>query len=225
MHGSCPTPEPNPSCASSADTGYWSDRIPAARASPMPSDGSSERPASMEHQSLRGLRGGFRTDNSTLGQSMSSKCGSRGLSRVSHSVAQPVLRLIVMVLLLGADTGHAQPATRTKTPTATPTATTTPTGRAAIAGLVYRDSNANALFDGREEGIDDVQLTLERIDVVEKARTAKSDSKGKYRFDDVAVGSYLLTLRVPSNYRATTTTRRDAVVVSFLGGVEDFGLQ
>ena len=156
-----------------------------------------------------------------------------------HAVAQPVLCLIVMVLLLGAETGHAQTATPTKAPTATPTATTTPTivqvatptqtttptGRAAIVGLVYRDSNANALFDGREEGIDDVQLTLERIDVVEKARTAKSDSKGKYRFDDVAIGSYLLTLRVPSNYRATTTTRRDAVVVSSLGSIEDFGLE
>jgi hypothetical protein len=63
VHGSCPTPEPSPSRASSADTGYWPGGIPAARASSMPSDGSSERPAYPEHRSLRGLRGGFRTEN------------------------------------------------------------------------------------------------------------------------------------------------------------------
>src|SRR5215217_5223234 len=88
------------------------------------------------------------TRNTIERERMSSRRSSRGRSRVIRSGGRVLLSLVVMVLLFGAETGHAQTATPTTTSTATPTPapTTTPTGRAAIVGLVYRDSNANGAF-------------------------------------------------------------------------------
>jgi len=55
---------------------------------------------------------------------------------------------------------------QTATPTVSvPTRTTTPTSNFAVLGLVFEDSNANRTQDGREDGINDVQLTLERVDL------------------------------------------------------------
>lgn len=98
------------------------------------------------------------------------------------------------------------------------------TVRPSIIGLVYNDANRNEALDSKEDGIADVQLTLERADNREKSRSVKSSSNGKYQFNDLSPGTYVLTLKVPDKYTATTPSRLQVTVTGTFGDVADFGL-
>jgi hypothetical protein len=133
-------------------------------------------------------------------------------------------------LFLPVEKAEAQTSTPTPTPTvtstvsATPTRTTTPSSQGSIIGLVFDDDNRNGRLDGREDGVNDVQLTLERLDVSDKSRSTRTNSDGKYRFDGLASGDYLLTLKVPSDAVSTTSTRVNLFVGTSQAVVQDFGL-
>ena len=94
----------------------------------------------------------------------------------------------------------------------------------AIIGLIYNDANRNGTLDEEEDGVNNVEVTLERADNSDRVRTVKSDSRGKYRFDSLTSGTYVITVKTPSGYVAVTALRREVDVTITTGDIADFGI-
>ena len=73
-------------------------------------------------------------------------------------------------------------------------------GSALVCGFVWNDANKNGIQDLGETGIPDVKVTLsdgsDSVDVY-------TDSSGFFRFEDVVIGSYTLSVTTPSNTTAS----------------------
>jgi serine-aspartate repeat-containing protein C/D/E len=67
-----------------------------------------------------------------------------------------------------------------------------------IAGLVYYDANGNCITDPGEEGIADVTMVL--VNATGQQWTTTTDEFGRYRFDDLPVGTYQVIQEQPSAY-------------------------
>ncbi|MFN8523797.1 MAG: SdrD B-like domain-containing protein [Chloroflexota bacterium] len=93
-----------------------------------------------------------------------------------------------------------------------------------LVGLVFDDKDQNGIRGLNEDGRQDINLRLERVDDTESSRSTKTDGSGKYKFQDLTPGTYVLTLSVPTNSIATTSTRREISVGQKFDSVEDFGL-
>ena len=98
-----------------------------------------------------------------------------------------------------------------------------------IGGVVFLDCNENGIQDQRIE-FDErppssaFEVTLQRTDG-SNSRTPSSTSNNRYRFDDLDTGTYVVNLRIrSSDFKATTSTRREITIGSTFGAVADFGL-
>jgi YD repeat-containing protein len=79
-----------------------------------------------------------------------------------------------------------------------PTLTPTPVPTYTISGSVYIDSNRNGVQDAEESGYKGATISLDfGVDVV-------SNSSGEYKFENLNVGGYSVTLTVPEGYEITT---------------------
>jgi len=86
-----------------------------------------------------------------------------------------------------------------------------------FAGVVFVDRNQNGVRDAGEPGIPNVTAEMTLVSLAassEQAATAAvgatwrtvSDAEGKYRFTELPLGDYTLTLCFPRGYAATTPT-------------------
>lgn len=86
-----------------------------------------------------------------------------------------------------------------------------------FAGVVFVDRNQNGVRDAGEPGIPNVTAEMTLVSLAassEQAATAAvgatwrtvSDAEGKYRFTELPLGDYTLTLYFPRGYAATTPT-------------------
>src|SRR5439155_6816625 len=67
-------------------------------------------------------------------------------------------------------------------------------------------------------------VTLERIDGTNR-QTSTTRNNGRYNFDNLDSGTYVVMLRISSsNFKATTATRRELTIGTTFGAVADFGL-
>ncbi|RME45940.1 MAG: hypothetical protein D6791_09555 [Chloroflexi bacterium] len=100
-------------------------------------------------------------------------------------------------------------ASKTPTPTLTPTSGVTAT----VWGVVWLDSNRDGMRDVGEPGIPGVELTLETaaargVDALAQSWQTTTNAQGRYRFDNLAPGTYTLyPSRFPSRYIPTTAWR------------------
>jgi hypothetical protein len=94
------------------------------------------------------------------------------------------------------------PSTPTPTPTPTPTATSTPT-TGSIMGTAYYDANSNGQFDAGDTPLQGAVLALKQGSV--EVYTTTSGADGRYRFNAVAPGSYVLLEKTPPpGYQSST---------------------
>lgn len=98
-----------------------------------------------------------------------------------------------------------------------------------IGGVVFLDCNENGIQDQNIE-LDErpsssaFRVRLERIDG-SNSRSPSSTSNNRYSFDDLDSGAYVVTLSIQSsNFKATTSTRREITIGTTSGAVADFGL-
>jgi hypothetical protein len=98
-----------------------------------------------------------------------------------------------------------------------------------IGGVVFLDCNENGIQDQRVE-FDErppssaFEVTLQRTDG-SNSRSPSSTSSSRYRFDDLDSGTYVVNLRIrSSDFKATTSTRREITIGSTFGAVSDFGI-
>lgn len=91
-----------------------------------------------------------------------------------------------------------------------------------IVGTVFLDANRDGLAASFEEGVPDVVVSLAGTNV---SLTAQSGATGVFRFENLAPGTYEVSLEVPAGYMLTTTDRYASVTVAHdqVVGV-DFGL-
>jgi len=98
-----------------------------------------------------------------------------------------------------------------------------------IGGVVFLDCNENGIQDQNVEfeerpSSSAYRLRLERIDG-SNARSPSSTSNNRYSFDDLDTGTYVVTLSIQSsNFKATTSTRREITIGTTFGAVADFGI-
>lgn len=98
-------------------------------------------------------------------------------------------------------------ATATETPTATPTATQTsvPTS-GAVQGRVYNDANGNGSYQSGETLVAGSVMALTSADGAQELYTATTGADGKFRFEGVNPGQYLLKQKsVPLPYLRNQT--------------------
>ena len=88
-----------------------------------------------------------------------------------------------------------------------------------VLGVVFDDLNGNGVQDGGEAGMGGVSITLE------DGPTATTSLDGKYRFSNVAPGSYILYLDLPAGYVAVGRTNRTVTVASGGSARANFALQ
>ncbi|MCB0051224.1 MAG: hypothetical protein KDE24_16950, partial [Caldilinea sp.] len=88
-----------------------------------------------------------------------------------------------------------------------------------VLGVVFDDLNGNGRQDGGEPGIGGVSIALE------DTSTATTSLDGKYRFANVAPGSYVLYLDLPAGYVAVGRTNRLVMVASGGSARANFALQ
>ncbi|MCB0023495.1 MAG: hypothetical protein KDD91_10725, partial [Caldilinea sp.] len=88
-----------------------------------------------------------------------------------------------------------------------------------VLGVVFDDLNGNSQQDSGEQGIGGVSITLE------DGPTATTSLDGKYRFGNVAAGSYMLYLDLPAGYVAVGRTNRLVTVASGGSARANFALQ
>ena len=119
-------------------------------------------------------------------------------------------------------TPTATPTIPAPTPTITPTVpppTRVPTGD--IVGLVWSDDNGDGEPDIGERGIEGVRIELWAAsgDLLLRAalpeRFTYTDSDGRYRFEDVRTGDYIIQEIDPEGYESTTDNE---VAVAVVGG-------
>jgi serine-aspartate repeat-containing protein C/D/E len=67
-----------------------------------------------------------------------------------------------------------------------------------ISGLVYHDANGNCIVDPDEEGIANVTMIL--VNATGQQWTTTTDEFGRYRFDDLPVGTYQVIQDQPDGY-------------------------
>jgi hypothetical protein len=98
-----------------------------------------------------------------------------------------------------------------------------------IGGTVFLDCNENGIqdlqveFDQRPSN-NGFEVRLERTDGT-NSRTPSSTRNNRYSFDDLDSGTYVVTLEITSsNFKATTSTRREISIGSTFGAVVDFGI-
>ncbi|HYU19088.1 MAG TPA: SdrD B-like domain-containing protein [Chloroflexota bacterium] len=143
----------------------------------------------------------------------------RGRGTASQLWSALLLALVVAMLLPSSATGQ----------TATPTSTATPTPRF-VTGTVFDDTkNRNGIFDDNESGVDGTQNTvtvsLERVDVTGlPIQTTVIDGNGRYRFDPVPPGTYLVSVDFSDRFETTTPRQRQVIVTAADGAVVNFGL-
>lgn len=98
---------------------------------------------------------------------------------------------------------------------------------ASISGQVFADRNANGVMNRRERGVRRIEIQLLN-DQGELIATTTTDSRGRYRFDDIdSTGRYQIRISESSAGRVTTS---DTIDVLISRGNEDlrglnFGLQ
>jgi len=86
-------------------------------------------------------------------------------------------------------------------------------GTGQIGDFVWEDKNGNGLQDGDEAGLKDVTVKLldgtgkPIDDAAGKPREVKTDGNGKYLFDNLVAGDYIVEFGLPKDY---TFTRKDA---------------
>lgn len=97
--------------------------------------------------------------------------------------------------------------TATETPTATPTATaTTAPTSGSVEGRVYNDANSNGSYQPGEALVAGSVMTLNSADGAQELYTATTGADGKFRFDGVNPGQYLLKQKsVPLPYLRNQT--------------------
>lgn len=98
-----------------------------------------------------------------------------------------------------------------------------------IGGVVFLDCNENGIqdleveFEERPDN-DAFEVRLERTDG-SNARRPSSTRNSRYNFDDLDSGTYVVTLAITSSdYKATTSTRREITIGTTFGAVVDFGV-
>lgn len=93
-------------------------------------------------------------------------------------------------------------ATPTMTPTRTPTVTPTPTlATGSAVGLVFHDRNLNNVFDDGDVLLPDAQVKLYASSTLLAEKTTQSD--GRFEFNDLRPGIYLLREIDPPGYHST----------------------
>jgi hypothetical protein len=96
-----------------------------------------------------------------------------------------------------------------------------------IGGLVFLDCNENGIqdqqveFDNRPPN--GFTVRLERTDG-SNSRSPTTRRNNRYSFDDLDSGTYVVTLTLDSNLKATTSTRREITIGNTFGAVVDFGV-
>ncbi len=98
-----------------------------------------------------------------------------------------------------------------------------------VGGLVFLDCNENGQRDLAVE-VDNrpsssaFDVRLERTDGSNSTRSA-SGNNGRYSFDNLDSGTYVVTLEITSSdWKATTSTRREITISNTFGAVVDFGI-
>src|SRR5690606_18897785 len=105
------------------------------------------------------------------------------------------------------------------TDTATVTVTMSPPSTGAIEGVVFDDLNGNGVKDVGESGI--AGVTVSRS----SGPDTTTAGDGTYRFGDVPVGSYTVSIGVPAGYVASGSTSRTVSVASGGAAKANFALQ
>jgi len=78
-----------------------------------------------------------------------------------------------------------------------------------ISGVVYLDHNLNNSQDSNDTGIGGVNLTLLRLEgnqYVSTGLTTLTDAQGRYKFDDLDIGTYRVVETQPSGFRSVGAT-------------------
>ena len=88
-----------------------------------------------------------------------------------------------------------------------------------VLGVVFDDLNGNNRQDGGEPGLGGVSITLE------DGPTVTTSLDGKYRFSNVAAGSYFLFLDLPAGYVSVGSTNRMVTVATGGSARANFALQ
>jgi hypothetical protein len=88
-----------------------------------------------------------------------------------------------------------------------------------VLGVVFDDLNGNNRQDGGEPGLGGVSIALEG------GATVITSLDGKYRFSNVAPGSYILYLDVPAGYVSVGRTSRTVTVAAGGSARANFALQ
>lgn len=96
-----------------------------------------------------------------------------------------------------------------------------------IGGLVFLDCNENGIQDLQvefdERPPNGYTVRLERTDG-SNSRSPSTRRNNRYSFDDLDSGTYVVTLTLDSNLKATTSTRREITIGTTFGAVVDFGV-
>lgn len=94
-----------------------------------------------------------------------------------------------------------------------------------VAGVVFLDCNQNGIRDLPVEFDNDppngFSVRLERTD---GSNSLRSNRDANYKFENLDSGTYVVSLTVDSNLKATTSTRREVTIASTFGAVVDFGV-
>ncbi len=147
--------------------------------------------------------------------------GARLLRSSEHAVAEtrPLLEILYRPLPptpTPTPTPTATPtATPTPTPTATPTDTPTPTPSvAAIAGVVFEDTNGDVLYQAGEPTLEQARVELWQGALRLGVFITAAD--GAYRFGSLAPGTYTLKETAPPGYDRARPT--DTLLVGVVAG-------
>jgi protocatechuate 3,4-dioxygenase beta subunit len=82
-------------------------------------------------------------------------------------------------------------------------------GAASIGNFIWEDTNGNGVQEAGEPGMKDVEVRLSGTTGagVAVSRTTTTDSNGFYRFDDLAPGTYTVTVVPPTGYVLTAANQ------------------
>ncbi|WP_222932384.1 IPTL-CTERM sorting domain-containing protein [Allochromatium humboldtianum] len=94
-----------------------------------------------------------------------------------------------------------------------------------ISGRVFADLDGDGVQGPGEPGISGVLVTLTSVSDGSNSSTTLTDSSGRYQFDPVVPGSYILVETDPPNYASTTLNNIPASVAANGEVVVDFGDQ
>lgn len=86
-----------------------------------------------------------------------------------------------------------------------------------ISGLVFDDANGNRAQDSAEKGVPGAQIRLDTKSVeagaaMADARTTTTDANGRYQLDNIAPGTYTLSITAPAGYQLVGNGQVDVKV-------------